>query len=1117
MALHVALNHATHYDYDRPVRLGPQIVRLRPAPHTRTPILSYALAIEPAGYFLNWQQDVYGNFLARVVYPDPVQHFHIGVDLVADMVVHNPFDFFLEPDAERYPFAYDAAVRKDLEPFLQADAVTPRLRAWLASLPRGETGTVDFLVDLNRRLQEGIGYVIRLEPGIQTPEETLALAKGSCRDTAWLLVQALRHLGIASRFVSGYLIQLVPDVRPLEGPAGAERDFTDLHAWAEAFLPGAGWIGLDPTSGLLAGEGHIPLACTPQPAGAAPIAGAVGECETRFDYAMSVRRTRETPRVTKPYSAEQWRAIDAFGERVSARLAEDGVRLTIGGEPTFVAVDDPDAPEWNTEAVGPTKRARAAELVKRLRQRFAPGGLLHYGQGKWYPGEQLPRWAFSVYWRRDGRPLWSDAARIADEPEAPARAQASDDTPARRILAAVAARLEVDPEAVVPAFEDPWHYLRQERALPENLDPASNRLEDPLARERLARVFERGLERPSGFVLPLQRWNARDGSRRWVTGRWSTRSGKLFLMPGDSPLGYRLPLPSLPYIAPLEYPYIVAVDPAAVPAELPELDPVRQPVLRRARGPEAPAQPLRAQAAAPGPAVEVRAALTAELRDGLLRIFMPPVAELEDYVDLVAAIEDSCAELDCRIQLEGYEPPRDPRLNVIKVTPDPGVIEVNVQPAASWRELVGITTGVYEDAEACRLGTEKFMLDGRHTGTGGGNHLVLGGPTPAESPFLRRPDLLQSLVTFWQHHPSLSYLFSGLFIGPTSQAPRVDEARHDALYELELAFRQVPPPGDAVAPWLVDRIFRNLLIDVTGNTHRAEICIDKLFSPDGPTGRLGLVEFRAFEMPPHARMSLAQQVMLLALVARFWRAPYRGRLVRWGTQLQDRFMLPFFLWRDFEDVVADLRRAGLPLEAEWFAPHFEFRFPAFGRVGFGPVELELRQALEPWHVMGEEGAVGGTVRYVDASVERLQVRATGFAGDRYVVACNRRRVPLTATGRPDELVGGVRFRAWQPASSLHPTIPVDAPLTFDLYDRWSGRAVAGCTYHVAHPGGRNFERLPVNGYEAESRRLARFFAFGHTSGPYPEPAVEAHAEFPCTLDLRIKPEKGSEPFFEKGL
>jgi uncharacterized protein (DUF2126 family)/transglutaminase-like putative cysteine protease len=1101
MTLHVALNHKTLYDYDRRVEMGPQVIRLRPAAHSRTPILSYALKIEPEGYFLNWQQDPYGNFMARVVYPEPVDRFHIEVDLVADMVVFNPFDFFLEPDVEHYPFSYEPALAPDLKPFLHAEPVGPLLAAWLEKLDLGgNPRTVDFLVELNRKLQEQIRYVIRMEPGVQAPEETLSLGSGSCRDSGWLLVQVLRHLGIASRFTSGYLIQLVPDVKSLDGPSGPERDFTDLHAWAEAYLPGAGWVGLDPTSGLLAGEGHIPLACAPQPTNAAPITGQLGDCVTTFRHEMRVTRIAESPRVTKPYSEEQWLAIDAFGKRIDAELKARDVRLTIGGEPTFVAVDDPDAAEWNTAATGPSKRRFAAGLIDRLKARFAPDGLLHFGQGKWYPGEPLPRWAFSLYWRRDGKALWSENGSTADE--------AKDYSPtleqAQTLLRGVAERLEVDAGNIAAVYEDPWHFISQERKLPQNLEAATNRLDDPMARARLAKVFERGLDKAAGFVLPLQRWNAADTARRWISEAWATRSGKLFLVPGDSPVGFRLPLPSLTYLAPLEYPYVIAGDPTAEYPDLPDPDPRRQP-FRSGQGlhpGDAARQRIVPQSTGGPRRGHARAALAAEPRDGRVCVFMPPVVELEDYLDLVAAIEDTCAELDLSVHLEGYEPPKDPRLNVIKVTPDPGVIEVNIHPAQAWDEMVSITEGLYEDAHFSRLTTEKFMLDGRHTGTGGGNHVVLGGSKPTDSPFLRRPDLLRSLVTYWQHHPALSYLFSGLFIGPTSQAPRIDEARHDSLYELELAFQQVKAASSPPPPWLVDRLFRHLLIDVTGNTHRAEICIDKLYSPDGPAGRLGLVEFRAFEMPPHPRMSLAQQLLLLSLVARFWQSPYEGGLVRWGTRLHDRFMLPHFVWEDLLDVCEDMRRAGYTLDPEWFAPHFEFRFPRYGGIGFGSIEIELRQALEPWHVLGEEGATGGTVRYVDSSVERLQVKVTGLNGDRYVIACNGYAVPLVTTSRADELVGGVRYRAWRPAASLHPTIPVDVPLIVDLYDRWSGRAVAGCSYHVAHPGGRHFERFPVNAYEAESRRLARFFPFGHSVGPKAAPAESRRPEFPCTLDLR---------------
>ncbi len=1113
MSIHVKLHHHTRYRYDRLVSLTPQIVRLRPAPHSRTPVTSYALRVEPQPHFLNWQQDPQSNWLARIVFPERVDQLSLEVDLIAELAVQNPFDFFLEPAAERFPFEYEPWLERELRPFRELVPAGPRLDRRVAAVDRTPRRTIDFLVDLNRELAAEVRYLIRMEPGVQTAEETLERGSGSCRDSAWLLLQILRRLGFAARFVSGYLIQLRPDEPPLEGAAGPERDFTDLHAWTEAYLPGAGWVGLDPTSGMFAAEGHIPLAATPDPSSAAPISGGVEDCEVQFEFAMQVERVREDPRVTKPYQDATWARIDALGERVDEDLRRGDVRLTMGGEPTFVSADDMDGAEWTHAALGPAKRQLGEALLVRMVERLAPGGLLHFGQGKWYPGEPLPRWALSCWWRRDGVPIWRDPKLFADGTR-PGSHTAED---ALRFARELARRLGVDPDYAAPAYEDPWEGVRGEGELPVNLDPSDRRLDEPEERTRLRRWLERGLSTPVGAILPLERVTGPRGPV-WQSGLWMLRGRHIVLIPGDSAMGLRLPLARLAWQSPERASAIWPIDPLAERDPLPPraderggLHPPRHIPLSRAQAPQRvheQALPDRDRAPAHGESADwvVRTALCVEEREGRLHVFMPPVASAADYLELCAAVEDTASAQGCSVVIEGYPMPFDPRIEKMSITPDPGVLEVNVHPAASWRQLVDETTQLYADARQLRLSTEKFMLDGHHSGTGGGNHLVLGGATPADSPFLRRPDLLRSLVSYWLNHPSLSYLFSGLFVGPTSQAPRIDEARSDSVYELEIACRQVPEPGAGYCPpWLVDRLFRNLLTDVTGNTHRAEFCIDKLYAPETASGRLGLVEMRAFEMPPHARMSLAQQLLVRALVARFWREPYRERPVRWGAMLHDRFLLPHFVDEDFSLVLEELARAGYAFERAWFDTHFEFRFPKIGTVVPRGIEIELRHAIEPWHVLGEEPGAGGTVRHVDSSVERLQVRARGLVPDRSVLACNGRRLPLHPTGPPGEFVAGVRYRAWQPPASLHPTIPVHTPLVFDVIDAAAGRSLGGCTYHVAHPGGRHYDTFPVNAYEAEARRGARFAPFGHTPGALAVPPPEHNPETPLTLDLRWEP------------
>jgi uncharacterized protein (DUF2126 family)/transglutaminase-like putative cysteine protease len=1061
--IRVSLNHRTEYRYDKAVLLGPQVIQLRPAPHSRTPILSYSLTVTPAQHILKWQLDPHHNHLARVLFPERTNEFVIEVELVADLLPINPFDFFLEPGVETFPFAYGAELAKDLEPYLSAEPAGPRLQGFLDGISREPQGTIVFLSELNHKVRDAVGYTTRLEPGVQTCEHTLETRTGSCRDSAWLLVQVLRHLGIAARFVSGYLIQMEAEEKPLEGPAGPEKDGADLHAWTEAYLPGAGWIGLDSTSGLFTGEGHIPLVCTPNAAKAAPIGGTVEPAHVEFSHSMSVRRLEESATLARPFGDEEWARVEEVANEVDADLKAEDVRLTMGGEPTFVGIDDPESAQWNIDALGPEKRARGLALIQRLREKTAPGGMLHYGQGKWYPGEPLPRWALSCYWRADGVPVWEDVELIA---------RAGHDYgftahDALKFSHALARRLQVSAENVLAAY-----------------NPGG----------------EAGVEagEVAGYVLPIRRRQP-GGRLAWSSQLWFARPERLVLMAGDSPIGYRIPMEAVPWVAPDELKYEFEAEPYEERVRLPAA-PARRPAFFARDPADDPLPPLSDTAET---AKElIRPALCVQAREGRLHIFLPYASKLADYLDLLAAVEETCQHLRTPVWLEGYAPPSDPRLRSFSVTPDPGVLEINLPPASTWDQLVAINTMLFDEARRDRLTAEKFNYDGGHIATGGGSHIVIGGANVSESPFLRRPDLLRSMVAFWQNHPSLSYLFSGMYVGPTSQYPRVDEARTDALYELDVAFRSLPAAG--CEPWMIDGLFRNLLVDVTGNSHRAEFCVDKLYPPEGMGLRLGLVELRAFEMAPHVRMGLVTALLIRALVASFWKQPYEGDLIRWGTELHDRFMLPHFVRRDFHDVLAHLREAGYGFDERWFAAQFEFRFPKIGSVAADGVELELRQALEPWNVLAEETVSGSTVRSVDSSLERMQVKLSGVTAEsRYAVACNGRAVPLHAAGEAGETLAGVRYRARQLSATLHPTVPVHAPLTFDIIDRWKQRSVGRCVYHVTPPDGRIYPARPANAAEAEARRMERFQVVPAPDGPMPVPEQEANPIFPMTLDLRL--------------
>lgn len=1129
MTIRVAVHHRTTYRFDKPTEVHPHVVRLRPAPHSRTPIQAYSLTVSPRGHFVNWQQDAFGNYLARYVFPEKVSELEFVVDLVADMTVINPFDFFVEEYAERFPFEYPDELRADLEPYLRpvddsgpGSGPSQRVRDWMAQhhLRREDQAAgeqapriVDYLVQVNQAVKDSVAYTVRMQPGVQTPEQTLDAALGSCRDSGWLLVSALREAGLAARFVSGYLVQLSADEKSLDGPSGPEHDFTDLHAWAEVYVPGAGWIGLDATSGLFAGEGHIPLSCTPHPTSAAPITGTTGIANVEFSFENTVTRIFEDPRVTKPYTDEQWAQVQTLGAHIDDLLREGDVRLTMGGEPTFVSVDDTSTPQWETAADGADKRERAQAVAQRLRERWAPNGIRHHGQGKWYPGEPLPRWQIALLWRPDGQPLWRDQSLLADPWSDSEHEHGDVDLAAavRAMALHTARELGVPADRVRAAYEDPittWLAQINQPGGPrpgDDVDP-----EDPAGLRERTTELDKDAGLPAGWVVPV--FEALDGEG-WGTTTWSTRRAHLFLTPGTSPMGLRLPLNAIAWS---EAPYQPERSPFAAHGPLPAMDEL-------AAGATTDAEPAQDVPIEDAP----RTALCFEERDGHVFVFLPPLTDTDNALRLLKIVEQAAAATGTPVVLEGYAPPGDPRIKSMSVTPDPGVIEINVQPTSTWPELEELTTTLFEDARQARLTTEKFDLDGTHTGTGGGNHITLGGPSAADSPLLRRPDLLRSLITYWQNHPALSYVFSGRFIGPTSQSPRVDEGRNETLYELEIAFAEmdrISHEGET-RPWLVDRLLRNLLTDITGNTHRAEFCVDKLYSPTGDRGRLGLLEMRGFEMPPHARMSLVQALLVRTLVAKFWNQPYTADLVRWGTRLHDRYLLPAFAAADLRDVVADINDFLGPqrrFDQTWFDPFLEFRFPRLGETDIAGVHLELRQAVEPWNVLGEEVTQGGTARYVDSSVEKVQIAATGLIEGRHVITCNGVPVPLVPVsgsgwglgspgtgGAPDTWAGGIRYRAWAPPSALHPTIGVHSPLVIELVDRWNERSLGGCTYHVVHPGGRNYDTYPVNAAEAESRRNARFEAIGHSSGridtsAWPSERRVRHGagEYATTLDLR---------------
>jgi len=1107
------IQHRSMYHYPEPAHLGAHLLRLRPADHASATIENFSLSVEQARW-LNWLRDPYGNRIARATFdPEhPVDRLDVLVELSVDIRPVNPFDFFIEDAAEQFPFTYGPALQRELAPFrdltTRAVQTGPLFEEFYPTVLK-EGRTIDVVVACNQAVNKRIKYVIRNEPGVWTPEETLQEGRGSCRDSAMLLAAVMRRMGFAARFASGYLIQVTDEGMLPDLPKGLDHDVVDLHAWTEVYIPGAGWIGLDPTSGLLCSEGHIPLACASEPSLAAPVEGTTDVSSDSVDFTMQVARLGHEPRPTVPYVEEAWESLVATAKHADERLTNAGITLTMGGEPTFNSRLYPDAPEWNTDALGPTKWTQGLVLATELRKRFTPGGILLHRMGKHYPGESLPRWALDIYGRRDKKPMWHDVQTT----RVPTNADAE------TLLHEIKRRLGVG-GTIVTAYEDPWHFLGEEARVPVDIDPMQANLEDAEERRRLARILNRGMRTPSGYALPL----GRSTMNQWMSGDWTFRRGYLFLVPGDAPMGLRLPLDSiagipLPFqIVEESYPPDPRVRREEDEDENDDLDEddddakARKATRKRLRALEE-EEDARGQAhrwVAPPTAMGygMRTAICTEVRNYhgsvTLFVFLPPLPSAYDFIELVETIDAAANALGLPVTLEGYPPPKSRLLTSLVVTPDPGVLEVNLPVTDDISGYIEALNTVYDAALHSGLHSEKYLVDGRQCGSGGGNHLTLGGPTPLTSPFLLSPELLGRVLSFVQHHPSLSYLFTGLFVGPTSQAPRLDEARHEALYDLELAIGQLERKhyGNNPPPWYADMLFRHLLVDVTGNTHRAEISIDKLFDPLTPIGRQGILEFRAFEMPPHPRMAVAQMALLRCLVTALSDSRYHSQLVRWGQVLHDRFLLPYWMWKDFEDVLEFLNLHGLPLQAEHYRPFLDLRCPVIGTMTVGGVTLQVRNAIEPWHVLGEEATGIGTSRYVDSSMERIEIMVEGYVPERHAVLVNGYVMPMRATGETQRLVGGVRFRAWAPPHSMHPNIGIHHPITIDLLDRWSRRSLGGCTYHVWHPEGRAFESAPLTRFEAAARRTQRFTLGSHTAYPIYPVEPPPHQDAPYTLDLR---------------
>jgi uncharacterized protein (DUF2126 family)/transglutaminase-like putative cysteine protease len=895
--MRVQIENCMRYTYAKPVGFSPHVIRLYP--RTDQSVVTHKLRTNiNIASDIQYRRDLFDNLVANCFFPQPAETLEVRVQLEVELWPRNPFHFLLAPHAIEMPFQYQEDENNILAPFRlvapEEDADTEGL--WRLS---GRQNTVEALVDLVSTLHHEIAYETRVEGEARLPARVLELRSGACRDTTLLCATILRKNGLAARVVSGFLCEFHVDVKDRRAESG-------LHAWVEAYLPGGGWVGLDPTNGTFCDHRFIPAAVGAKMLDIAPVSGSYfGEERVpgRFDSHLDLSLMTE-------------KDLSKIAAHVEQTLAAEKISLTMGGEPTYIPTN-PEGAEWNFAATGPTKLHYAYGFADQVAKEVWPGAIVLYTPGKLYPGEVNPRWALNAL--RTNAPFPSPS-----------------------------------PRSTGLRINEKWtRTLRDQLVGRLGLE------------NRWLRAIDSRAPRHPVWVLPLD-WS----EEKWSTEKWTLR--RLELIPAEGPAGLRLPLQLLP------------VDSS-------------------------------------------KRALVLEPQTDHLDVFLPPLltAPLEHLVRLILEL----AGEECAIRWQGYIPvDLPPTWERIGFTADPGVLEVNLPPCTTWAEYRAWLEKL--DSIAVEIGLRSYREGAQPVGTGGGSHLLFGGPAIEQTPFFDRPWWLASISRYWQRHPALSYLFSGRYVGTASQAPRPDESGH-ALLDLELAYRQLESlaPGDSRQQ--IHEILRHLHTDISGNTHRSEISVDKFWTP--PNGCLGLVEFRAIESFPRVDWSAAVVLLWRALIVYLLKQPIRTALLDWGSELHDRFFLPTALWMDLTNVLSDLAQFGFGFEPTLFRDIWEWRFPALLEID----GLSVRRGLDAWPLLAETPSIGGnTSRFVDTSAERLEFAATTDFQQDYSVFVNSRELSFRSLS-PKEPVAGLRYRSSALYPSLHPQLATQLPLWLTLIDRAS--------------------------------------------------------------------------------